>query len=112
MTQCNVSNISLSSNKNAEDVALFIKECGDLGSELVAHLGDLESAKNALENNYHGEHYSELYFSMELFDECYINEIPENLRRYFSYEAFSDDLFSCDYYSIKVNGKTHVFSNN
>ena len=80
MTQSNVSNNGFSSNHNCNpqiyvaclasseyasisdvhDMALFIKEHGDLGSELVAHLGDLESARNALENNYHGEHYSEL----------------------------------------------------
>ena len=105
--------ISLSeyeSIQTVHDIAQFIKEHGELGAELIGHLGDLESAKNAMENNYHGQHDSELAYAMELFDDCYIHDVPKHIQDYIDYEAFSRDLFINDYYSIDVNGETHIFS--
>ena len=93
------------------EVAAFIEEHGDLGIELAAHIGgDLDNARDVIENNYHGVHNSELDFATDLFDECYSAEIPENLRYYIDYDAFRRDLFMGDYYSIEINGDTHIFS--
>lgn len=92
------------------EVALFIQEHGDLGAELLTYLGDIESAQRALEDNYHGEYENELDFATYLFDECYAHDIPKNLQFYIDYEAFRRDLFINDYYSINVDGATHIFS--
>ena len=93
------------------EIAEFIAEHGELGIEVAAYLGDLDSAREALENNYHGEHDSELDFATNLFDECYGHDLPENIKYYIDYDAFSRDLFMCDYHSIEIHGNTHVFSN-
>lgn len=105
--------LSLSENESlstVHEMALFIKEHGELGMELIGYLGDLASAQDALENNYHGQHDSELSYAIELFDDCYIHDVPENIRYYIDYEAFRRDLFMTDYYSIKVEYETHIFS--
>lgn len=106
-------NLRLSVSEDIEvthEIALFIQEHGDLSAEVISYYGDLESAKNALENYYHGEHESELAFATELFDECYAHDIPENLRFYIDYELFCRDLFINDFHSIEVNGSYHIFS--
>ncbi len=94
------------------ELAMFIQEHGELGAELVAQLGHLETAQDAIENNYNGQHNSELDFAMELFDECYLHEVPASIQGYIDYDSFRRDLFSCDYYSIRVDGQLHIFSNN
>lgn len=106
--------ISLSeyeSISNVHEIAIFIQEHGELGAELYAYTGDLEDSTSMLENNYHGQHDSELDFAMQLFDECYMHEVPKSIQYYIDYDAFRRDLFSCDYYSVNVNGHLHVFSN-
>lgn len=106
--------LSLSENESlstVHDIALFIKEHGELGAELIGYLGDFDSAQDTLENNYHGQHDSELSYAIDLFDDCYIHDVPENIRYYIDYEAFRRDLFMSDYYSITIDGNVHIFSN-
>lgn len=106
--------LSLSEYESLEtihEIALFIKEHEGLGIELIKYLDDLESAQEAIENNYHGQHGSELSYAIELFDDCYIRDVPENIRYYIDYEAFRRDLFMSDFYSIEVEGEIHIFSN-
>jgi len=93
------------------EIAAFIEEHGELGIEVAAYLGDLNSAQEALENNYHGEYDNELDFATNLFDDCYSNDLPENIKYYIDYEAFCRDIFISDYYSIEIAGKCHVFLN-
>ena len=93
------------------EIAAFIEEHGELGIEVASYMGDLKGAQEALENSYHGEYDNELDFATNLFDECYGNDIPENLKYYIDYDAFCRDIFISDYYSIEVAGKYHVFSN-
>lgn len=94
------------------EIALFIKEHGELGVGLLEYIGDIESSKNAMENNYHGEYKSELDFAQCIFDDYYLNEIPTSLQYYIDYEAFSRDIFVNDYYSIVIAGDFHIFSSN
>ena len=94
------------------EIAAFIVEHGELGIELMANVGcNVEEAREILENNSYGTYDSELDFATELFNECYAHEIPEHLRHYIDYEAFCRDLFINDYYSIRINGDVHIFSN-
>jgi hypothetical protein len=47
---------------------------------------------------YCGEYDSEVAYAEELFDECYLHDVPESARSYIDYEKFARDLFICDYY--------------
>ncbi|MGQ3892006.1 antirestriction protein ArdA [Legionella sp. CNM-4043-24] len=105
--------LSLSEYEGIEQVvkiAEFITEHGELGAAL---LGDysIEDAEKILEEHYHGVYDSEVEFAEHIFEECYNNAIPDNLLFYFDYEAFARDLFINDYFSVEVDGYTHVFSN-
>ena len=106
--------ISISENEGVEsshEKALFALEHGEVGTAIADYYGgDLEDAKEAIENNYHGEWDSELDFATDLFDECYAHDIPENLRSYIDYEQFCRDIFINDYLSLEVNHKVHVIS--
>lgn len=51
------------------------------------------------EDAYVGEYASDREFAEELVDSCgYLDEVPENLRFYFNYDAFARDLMM-DHYS-------------
>jgi len=96
--------------KQIHEKATFVVEHGYLGAELAAYYGgDLEDASDALENHYMGEHESELDYAIHLFDECYLHDIPESVQYYVDYDKFCHDIFINDYFSIDIDGKTHVF---
>jgi antirestriction protein len=92
------------------EIATFISEHGKLGAELIAYFYNLENAKEALENNYHGEYSRKLDFAIQLFDDIYLDSIPDHLAYYIDYEAFSYDIFINDYFALEVDGNVHVFS--
>jgi antirestriction protein len=59
------------------------------------------------------EHYHGVYPSEEIFAELFAQDtmaISDNIVCYIDYEKMARDLFVDDFFSIKVNGKTHVFS--
>lgn len=91
-------------------IAQFIIENGELGGALLGNY-TTEEAEKLLEDHYNGAYESEVDFASSIFEDCYANAIPENLKFYFDYEAFARDLFINDYFSVEVNGKIHVFSN-
>lgn len=65
----------------------------------AAYLDDRgEWSKSDFEDSYCGEHDSEAAYAEELFDECYLHEVPESVRSYIDYEKFARDLFITDYY--------------
>jgi len=45
-----------------------------------------------------GKYNSEVAYAEELFDECYLSNLPESARDYIDYEKFARDLFASDYY--------------
>ena len=97
---------------SVHEKAMFVMEHGELGAKLAAYYGeDLEDAREALENFYEGKYKSELNFARELFDECYLPAIPENVQAYIDYEAFCRDIFIQDYFSLTldIKGSCHVF---
>lgn len=73
------------------EVAHFLKENGLLGSKLIGYYGDLESAKEAMENNYCGEYESVSDFAQELTEDT-VSGIPENLKYYIDYDSMGRDL--------------------
>ena len=89
--------------------ATFVEKYGEVGAEIMSYYGDIDSAERAMEEHYSGEFDSELDFSSELFDDLYGSEVPDHLHSYIDYEAFNRDLFLSDYFSVRLNGKVHVF---
>lgn len=91
--------------------AQFVLEYGEVGGLIAEYYrGNLEEAKEAIENDYHGEWDSELDFAANLFDECYAYDIPVNLRFYIDYDKFCRDIFIDSYISVSVDNTVHVFS--
>lgn len=93
------------------ELAEMMREYGEVIFELYSYHGDLEFAKNQLENNYYGEHKSEENFASDLFDDLYAHQVPKHLSFYIDYDAFSRDLFINDFYSVETDSGVHVFSN-
>lgn len=89
--------------------ASFIQQHGELGQALLGDHG-LEEAERMLSDCYQGGYDSEVDFARQLLDDCYAQQLPDNLMHYFDYDAFARDLFMCDYYSVDVGQETHVFS--
>lgn len=94
---------------NIMEYAEFHEEHGDLGLELLAHFNDIKDARNAIENNYHGEYKNEEDFAYSFTQET-SGEIPKHLEYYIDYQAMARDFFINDFYSIEVDNSIHVFS--
>lgn len=78
--------------------------------EYADHVGedDIREAAQAFEDRYHGQWDSERAYAEEYVDSTgMLDEIPENLRHYFDYEAFTRDLFMDGYF---MTGSGYVFS--
>ncbi|HFL2715804.1 TPA: antirestriction protein ArdA [Legionella pneumophila] len=93
---------------NVAEIADFVIKYGELGAQLCNEYS-MEDAEKFLEECYQGSYDSEVDFARAYFDDCYSNEIPENLLFYIDYESFARDLFINDYVSVESNGQTHVF---
>ncbi len=91
--------------------AHFIVNYGKLGCAVLSYIcGDFDEAYNMLENQYCGDFENTLAFSTELFDELYLDQIPEAVHFYIDYDSFSRDIFISDYLAIYSDGRTHVFN--
>lgn len=102
--------IGRESIKSIQRMAVFISEVGELGIELLAYYGDVDSAQEAWENHYQGEYENELDFAIQLFEELYMSAIPEGAQGYIDYASFKRDIFVDDYIAMEVRGRIHVFS--
>ncbi|MEJ8561563.1 antirestriction protein ArdA [Yoonia sp. GPGPB17] len=90
------------------ELAAFISEHGEIGGQLINHLGSLDEAKKAIEDAYAGEYKSLAEFAEELTEQS--TEIPENLRYYIDYEAMARDIEINDVFTIDTcSHKVHVF---
>ncbi len=105
--------INISENESLDNVvaiAQFIAEQGGLGAKVLIYRGgEVEDALQLMEDWYQGEYDSEEDFTQSLYEECY--DIPEHLAIYIDYQKIARDLFICDYFSIEVGSRLHVFTN-
>ena len=93
------------------EIANFISEHYELGAAVLAHAnGDAKGASRLLEECYHGEYESEKDFAESFAEDTMM--IPERLSYYIDYEKMAWDLFISDFFSLSVQMKVHVFSNN
>ncbi len=92
-------------------LAGFIAEHGTLGAELVNHFGgDLDEAREALEDRYHGQFESLAdYAEQATFSAIHI---PKAVRYYIDWEAMARDWeMNGDMFAIHVGRhEAHVFS--
>lgn len=93
------------------EIAAFLRERGALGALVLAHfIGDLDEARGALEDGYHGRFDSLADYVQALTEETTV--IPEALRFYIDYEAMARDAeISGAFFTIAApDGQVHVFS--
>jgi antirestriction protein len=93
---------SRSDTLDLEDLVEVIEYCEDNHVDeeaAAAYIDDRnEWSQKDFEDAYCGEYESEVAYAEELFDECYMHDVPENVRHYIDYEKFARDLFLSDYY--------------
>ena len=110
--------LSDESLENISEIAVFIAEHGELGAALVDDFNnDVESAKQTLEEDYYGAYANEEEFARNFFCEI-IGEFGnegvstlENLMIYIDFEKYARDLFTNDFFYLKVRYTFHVFRN-
>ena len=111
--------ICLSEYECLDDIAAFAEayeEWGELLAELVNHCGGLnhlDEAKRLLDEDYSGEADSLADWVEDfLADTGQLESVPENLRFYFDFERYGNDMdISGDIFTLEIDGKTHVFWN-
>lgn len=107
--------VSISEYAGIESVArmaAFIAEHGTLGAGLLEQFGgDMDQAKAALQDCYHGQYASLADYMEELTTESVT--IPEALRYYIDWGAMArDSEMGGDLFTIEtVHDEVHVFSN-
>ena len=90
------------------ELAAFIAEHGELGGKLHAYFGDLDAAREALEDHYAGEYRSVAEFAEDITAET--TSIPENLSYYIDWERMARDLEISDILTIETGFEcVHVF---
>ena len=95
--------------KQVAEYAEFLVKHGELGVGVFDNVGDFETAKTLMTEGYHGEYQSEVDFAMNWVEETM--EISEHLKGYIDYQSIADDIFIDGFFSIRLNGSTHVFAN-
>lgn len=94
------------------EVACFIEEHPEIGSDVLAHFGDdLEDAQKAIEENYSGCYSSLADYAQELTEDT--SEIPNHLAFYIDYDRMGRDMeMSGDIFTIETaHDEVHVFWN-
>ena len=89
----------------------LVEEHGQAFAAYAAHTGQADATEEGFQDHYQGHWDSEKAFGEEMFDECYLDEVPESVRPYIDYEKFARDLFINDYFSVKAEeGGVYVFN--
>lgn len=96
--------------QSLHEIACFIEEHGEIGSELLGHFGDdLDDAKKAIEENYSGCYASLADYAQELTEDT--GDIPKHLEFYIDYERMGRDMeLSGDIFTIETaHDEVHIF---
>jgi antirestriction protein len=109
---CGVALSEWESFEKVAELATFIEEHEELGAALLAHFcGDLDAAREAIEDNYCGEHRSLADYAQEITEET--TEIPPSLVHYIDYQAMARDMeLNGDVFTIETGfDQVHIFWN-
>jgi antirestriction protein len=102
--------LSPTSLERVIEVAEAINHHGEPYAIYARYVGEKYATESGFEDSYQGAWDSFLEFATDLFDECYLHDIPENIRFYVDYEQFARDL-EMDYHHDRASdGKIHIFS--
>lgn len=97
-----------SSVESVVEMAEFMEHHGELGSQLVAYLGDMDSARVALGEHYIGQYETVADFAEELTEQG--APIPDNLRFYIDYDKMARDMKTNDLIVIETGYREqHLF---
>ena len=94
------------------EIACFIDEYPEIGSDVLANFGDdLEQARKSLEENYCGCHKSIADYAQDITEST--SEVPKHLEFYVDYDRMGRDMeMSGDIFTIETaHDEVHVFWN-
>jgi antirestriction protein len=98
------------------EVAFLITEHGPVFASLVSYLGgtsSIDEARRYMEDGYRGAFDSLEDYAQELIEECYrdvLKGLPDFIRYHIDFDGIAHDMeLSGDVFTLKYNGKTHVF---
>jgi len=96
-------------SRDVEERIEDLKADADLTEEKLIELKELEALKFECEGygwergiNFISDTYFEDY-AKDLFDDCYLSNLPEHLKNYIDYKAFADDIH-IDYMTLTFRG--------
>lgn len=92
------------------EVAKALNEHGEAYALYTHHVGEMSATQERFDDAYCGQWSSFLDYATALFDELYLDTIPDSIRFYIDYEAFARDLEINDYFWEKSQDlKVHIF---
>lgn len=96
--------------ERVSELASFVAEHSELGAELLGHFDDIEEARKALDESYHGSFASLADYVQELTEYC--TAIPEPLRFYIDWDAMARDAeMNGDVFTVQTaHDEIHVFA--
>ena len=90
------------------ELAEFIDEHGEIAAKLIEYFGDLDEAREALEERYCGVYGSVADYAQELTEQT--TQIPESLQYYIDWERMARDLAISDILAIETGfSEVHIF---
>jgi antirestriction protein len=98
---------------NLENITKIVEAYEEHGIEKTNAFLTLYSVEDLehFEDSYIGEYDSFLDYAINIFDECYLQDVPESVVSYIDYEKFANTL-KYDYHSINSKNGVFVFSSN
>ncbi len=93
------------------ELGALIEEHGEAFAAYAGYVGAEYADGNGFLEAYCGEWDSEKAYAEELFDDLYRHVLPESIANYIDYEAFANDLFMSDNYSVESSSGVYVFRN-
>ena len=93
------------------ETAERIDTYGEAYAHYALHVGEEYASDDGFEEAYCGTYDSFRDYADELFEECYLHDVPENIRYYMDYQKFANDLiYGGDYFTEKGDkGDVYVF---
>jgi|GEM_PF-3108197 len=91
------------------ELAKAINEHGEPYAIYTSYVGECYATTEGFDDSYYGSWDSFKDFAENLFDECYLHQVPESIRFYIDYDAFARDLGMDYHHDRSSDGQTHVF---
>ena len=93
------------------DLAAFITEYGQLGAAILDETNcNIDEATTLITEHYYSDYRNTVEFAEYYLEDTRSDNIPAWLAPYIDYEKLAYDLFITDFFEIRLDGRTHVFS--